>query len=217
MSADVSQALDWWNPAATLVATFGGIFVAFALERRQRNREEVERQLSASRRAIFVLSDMWNVVVQFQKDIVEPNLNRDDAWLNMEVSNFASWKPMKFDCSSLAFILDTEYAQSFAELLMEERRFEDLFRTVAERDKIINQRVFPALGAIMPVGAQIDNVRFAQLLGHHTEHQLRILTAGILRQSDDLSKSLPVAQNKFRDVIAKIHPERGLLKFMLDA
>ena len=216
MSSEASQAVDWWNPAATLIAAFGGTFFALLLEKFRRKREEIERQLSAARRAVFVISDMWSFVIQHRTDIVEPWIGKDDAWLNMEISNISNWKVMQIDDSSLAYILDSSEANFFQELLMEGRRFDDFQSIIARRDATILDRVFPALGAAIPVGGQISQAEFAKLLGHNTEHELKILTEGIFRKSEDLAKSLPLAKDKFRDVIAKIHPERKIINFVLD-
>ncbi len=214
VSTESAHIFDWLNPITTLFAAFLGAGSAFLLEYFRRNREEEKRQLSASKRAIYVLSEMLSVVAQYRKEVVLPYDEKPDAWLNMNVSYVSVWAVSDLNDDAISFLLDTSEANCFAELILEQRRFRSLRNLVKRREKILLESVFPALGKIIPVGGQVDSNKFTELLGHHTENELKFLTAGIVEQSASLSKTLVETHDKLRDAIAKIHPEKMSFKFV---
>ena len=212
---EVHQTFDWLNPVATMVAAFAGSFFAFALEQRRRRFEEVRNQLSVARRAIYALSQMQSFVLQYRKEIGNLYEGKVDAWLNMPVSNISNWRTVKFD-DALSFLLDTSEANVYAEVELERDRYDDFRSLLLKRDELLMDVVFPALGSKVQHGKPIEKELFEELLGYTVEPQLKALTNAILDRSASLEKTLVLAHDKLRDALAKIHPERAMLKFVED-
>ncbi len=102
------------------------------------------------------------------------------------------------------------------ELIYEQRRFADWLGIIERRDDIVRERLLPQLGAVLPPGSYIDGNKFAELVGHHTEHEMRLLTSEIIERSDKLVTSILDMQERLRDLMVKVHPEKFLFKFVAD-
>lgn len=214
MADEAIQSFEWWNAAAILAAAFLGPYFAYKLERMHRRREARTLQIFAAKRTITALAEMLSVVIQYRNEIVAPYVGQPDFWLNMHTSNIASWETTKFDGDGMAYLLDTTEANLFLELQLEQRRSDDFQNLISRRDEIMLCRVFPALGQVIQPGGQIDQNTFVEKLGHHTEHELRILTESIMNRADSLLTTLENAHDKLGDAIAKIHPEKMFFKFV---
>ena len=74
---------DLLGPFTSLVATFGGAWLAFRIERKRRSDEQEKRRVGAANRALYTLFNLWNVLEQHRRDVIEPHRSKPDAWLNM--------------------------------------------------------------------------------------------------------------------------------------
>jgi hypothetical protein len=208
--------VDWIGALTTLIAAFGGTYFAFVLERRHRRKEEVQKQLTSAKQAIVSLSDMYSVVVQYRQETVEPYRTKDDAWLNMPAQVLSRPEFLKIDHNSLAYLLDSRSPNTLPELIYEQRRFADWLDAIERRDRIVRERLMPGLGTLFRPGSFIDSDKFGELVGYHTEHEMRNLTAAIIERSDQLMISLLDMQNRLRDLMGKVHPEKFTFKFVAD-
>src|SRR3569832_712067 len=68
---------------ATLVASFAGAWGAFLLENERRKREAEDRNIGAANRAIYTLFNLWNILEQYRKEVLEAYRGKPDAWLNV--------------------------------------------------------------------------------------------------------------------------------------
>ena len=89
--------MDLLEPITTLVAAFAGAWAAFLFESRKRKNEERERYRSSANQALATLSNMWNIMFQYHREVVQPVLGRDDAWLNMAATPPVHYSLSEFD------------------------------------------------------------------------------------------------------------------------
>src|SRR5437016_4960051 len=134
------------NPVATLVAAFAGAWGAFLFESKKRASEEEGRQRAVANRSLYVISEMWNVLYQYYKDVVKPMKGMDDAWLNM-AANATYTGQTQFDAQGLAFLLDLGEHQTYPKIILEEMRYRSVLNLIDMRNELILKRVHPALAA----------------------------------------------------------------------
>jgi len=100
---------DFLAAFVTLLATFVGAWVAFALERSRRRDEEEQRNVAAVNRALYTLLNFWNVLEQYRKDVIETHRGKPDAWLNMAAAPFTKTGLANFEAGELIFLLQTKH------------------------------------------------------------------------------------------------------------
>ncbi|WP_295646872.1 hypothetical protein, partial [uncultured Methylibium sp.] len=108
---------------ATLVAAFAGAWGAFLLESKRRERETRDRNVGAGSRALYTIFNIWNTLEQYRKEVLEPYRGRPDSWLNLAASPALPVGEHRFQAGDLQFLLQSEHAQTYAALFLEEQRF----------------------------------------------------------------------------------------------
>jgi hypothetical protein len=210
VSADVSM---WIEPATTLVATFVGAGLAFALERRRRNDEEEQRRVGAANQALYTLYSMWNNMEQARKDIVEPVRGRADAWLNMPAAPPIVRGLHSFDAKELSFLLQTSEPMLFADLMLEAQRYSQFINLVDSRSNLVQETVFRAFGAAgIPVGSSLELPRIENTLGIDVVHKLKIYSDAIIENLDLNLKSAVAAYGALYGYMKRRYPERKFIK-----
>ena len=122
LSSDASITV-WLPVAATLVAAFMGAAAAFYIECWQRKRETVKRNIAAANLALATLLNIWNILRQYQREIIDPIRDKDGAWPNMNAHKPPAFGLASFEIGELSFLLQSKQANVFQELLLEEHRF----------------------------------------------------------------------------------------------
>ena len=62
---------------------------------------------------------------------------QSDAWLNMSATSPMSYGLTSFQADNLAFLLQTEHANTYSELLLEEQRFRLVVHQIEMRSSIV--------------------------------------------------------------------------------
>jgi hypothetical protein len=195
---------------ATLAGAFVGAWAAFRLEERRRQREKADQNVVAGNLALLTLSDIWNVLVQYQKEVVNEWRGRRDAWLNLPVANF-DHREVTFDTQALSFLLE-DYPAQLQTLLLERRRFDLAVRMVQDHSQLMLREVFPRLSA---VGIKLNEGRpesdIRKILGVGTVRQLEVLTAAIVKNIDEDVTSSRRAFDDLRASLKAIYPKRRFI------
>lgn len=200
------------GPAATLVAAFGGAWLAFRLERQQRERDKIDRHVGAANRALFTLFNFWNILDEYRRDVIEPYRGQPDAWLNMPGSFPSDYGLTRFETSDLSFLLDTREADEFAVLMVEEQRFHIAIKLVEERSSLLLTQAhirFAAAG-IAP-GMPIPGGDPSRILGIDVTTKLQALSAGITKNVDEDLQSICDTHDRLRAAMARLYPKRNVV------
>ena len=194
---------------AALVASFAGAWAAFVLENRRRMREESRRQIGAANRALHTLFQYWNTLEQYRKEVIEPFRGKRDAWLNLAANPVSPTAVHPFKADDLQFLLQFGKPQVFADLMLEEQRFDLVVGLIRERSNLVLQEVFPRMAqAGFGVGKQASEADVERALGVDVIHQLKTLTDAIVRNVDEDLPSLRVAHDSLRTAMSELHPKQ---------
>lgn len=202
------------NSMATLAAAFAGAWAAFQFEHSRRKRETVEQHIAAANLALYTVSNLWNVLFQFQKEVINAVRGQSDAWLNMSATLPTRYGLTSFQADNLSFLLRTEHAQTYSELLLEEQRFWIVVHQIEMRSSIVLDQVFPRFAAAnVSVGKTLTEAQIEKIVGIDVVHKLKQLTAGIIEHVDQDVESLRGIHDRFRTSMKKIYPKEKFLLF----
>lgn len=198
---------------AALTASFAGAWAAFSLENCRRSREERQRQLGATNRALYTLFQYWNTLEQYRKEVVEPYRERRDAWLNLAANPVSPITLHSFKADDLQFLLQAGKPQVFAELMIEEQRFNLAVGLIRERSALVLQQVFPRMAqAGFGVGTPATETDVESVLGVDVTHKLKTLTEAIIRNVDEDLASLRTAHDSLRKAMRELHPKQKTIE-----
>ena len=205
------------NTLTILVAAFAGAWAAFQFERSRKKRETVEQHIAAANRALYTVSNLWNVLFQFQKEVIDAVRGQSDAWLNMPATLPTRYGLTSFQADNLAFLLQTEHAQTYSELLLEEQRFWIAVHQIEMRSSIVLDQVFPRFAAAnVSVGETLAEAQVEKIIGIDVVHKLKQITAGIIENVDQDVESLREIHDQFRTSMKKIYPKEKFLLFSFE-
>lgn len=204
---------DLLTALASLVASFAGAWAAFALESRRRKLEEEGKNIGAANRAIYIIFNLWNVLEQYRKDVLEPFRDKPDAWLNLMASPTTPVGDSKFQAGDLQFLLQTTHANIFATLLLEEQRFGVTMDLIRSRSNLVLDKVFPSMAAAgIGVGQPMYQAHVELALGIDVTHKLKQLTEAIYMNVDNDLFSLKTTYEQFKNVLQELYPDKKFLK-----
>jgi hypothetical protein len=203
------------NTIATLIAAFTGAWVAFKFESWRRKQETIERQIAAANRALYTIFNLWNVLRQFQKESIEPVRGNEDNWLNMNATLHASYGLTSFQVDELAFFLQTEHVNIYADLLLEEQRFWIAVRQIEMRSSIVLNEVFPKMAASkVSVDSRLTEHQIENIIGIDVQHKLKEITSGIIKNVDENVISLIETHDKLRAAMKSIYPKKKFVTIL---
>lgn len=198
---------------AALIASFAGAWAAFALENCRRSREERQRQLGSANRALYTLFQYWNTLEQYRKEVIEAYRGRRDAWLNLAANPVSPIALHSFKADDLQFLLQAGKPEVFAEIMLEEQRFNLAVGLIRERSDIVLQRVFPRMAqAGFGVGKPATEAEVEAAIGIDITHKLKMLTEAIVRNVDEDLASLRSAHDSLRKAMSELHPKQKTIE-----
>jgi hypothetical protein len=195
----------------TLIASFAGAWFAFRFAQLQRQKERVVKEVAAGNQALFMLQEIWNTQLQYQREIVEPHRNRPDAWLNMSASHPFDDRGIAFDIEGLSFLL-RGHASAFQQVQLEHRRFQLAALLVKDHRQLALSEVFPRLSAAgIGVGESQENKEIETILGPGIVRQLNVVTDSLTRNVDENVKSSMETFKSLRAALKAIHPKQKFI------
>lgn len=200
---------------ATLVASFAGAWGAFLLENERRKREAQDRNIGAANRAIYTLFNLWNILEQYRKEVLEAYRGKQDAWLNLAANPTIPTGEHSFQASELQFLLQSPKAEIYAGLMLEEQRFAIAIDLIKARSALILDQVFPKMSAAkVPVGHALQESEVERILGIELTHKLKQITAAIFANVDEDLASLKAQHDQLRGAIELLYPKRKVLQIL---
>ena len=156
-----------------MVTVFVGAWAAFKFQNHQQEKLRQGLHIAGANRALYTIYNMWNIVLQYQKEIVNPFRGNLDAWLSMSASPSmgTTYGLISFKADELNFLLQSEHANTFSIILLEEQRFLMMTRLIEDRSAIILKHVHPAMGnAKVRVGESLTEAKIECLIGIEKIH-----------------------------------------------
>lgn len=128
-----------------LIGTFVGAYLAFALEKRDRARTEKNEKVAQGNLALFTLWQMWEVLNQYKKDIIDNAPKDSGQWLNMAATPHEQDHDLRFDPVKLYFLFEGKDLNILPQLVLEQRRFYNAIILINQRSDLMLKRIWPRL------------------------------------------------------------------------
>lgn len=206
----------WFGAIGTFLAFVGTIYLAQS-ETRRREQEQIDRNVGAGSRAIFTIFSIWNTLEQYRKEVLEPFRQRPDAWLNLAANPAFPIGEHRFDADALQFLLQSEHAQAYAALFLEEQRFSLAIQLIRARSELVLNEVFTKMAeAGFEVGKQANLEDVEKILGIDLSHKLKEITSAIFRNVDEDLASLKAVYEDVRGAMKALYPGRKVLQVVFD-
>lgn len=200
---------------ATLVASFAGAWAAFLIESQRRKGEAIDRNLGAANRAIYTLFNLWNILEQYRKEVLEVYRAKPDAWLNLAANPTIPVGEHTFQATELQFLLQSPHAGIYAALLLEEQRFAIAIDLIKEWSDLVLNQVFTKMAAAgVPVGKSLVEQDVENILGIDLTHKLKQITAAIYTNVDQDLGSLMEQHYALRVAVKSLYPKRKVLQIL---
>jgi len=130
------------------VGAYAGAKFAYDGERKHRLAEDRRKILQAARSALFILNQQYNLLLQYQRSVVEPQRNDPLAWLQMRVVSIGSTTDWNLDFRALEFLLGTAEHKLLFDIEIENRRFIAAANAISERVQFMISKVQPRISEI---------------------------------------------------------------------
>lgn len=207
-SSCLSQLIE---PITTLVAAFAGAWFAFRFERKHKEAEEVRRRVGASNRALYMLFNLWNGMVQIRQEVIDPFRGRFDAWLNMAATVPDRYERAAFEAGELSFLM-TISSPLYADLLLEEQRYNSAIQLLEQRNSIVLNEAWPRLAqAGIGVGFQRNADEIERILGMDVTRKLKVMGDGLIKNIDENVKTIMGVFERLRGAMKAAYPNEKFL------
>ena len=198
---------------AILVAAFAGAWGAFLLENERKKREAEDRNIGAANRAIYTIFNLWNVLEQYRKEVLEPFRGKPDAWLNVAANPTIPTGIHTFQADQLQFLLQQSKPEIYTALLLEEQRFAIAIDLIKARSSLVLEQVFAKMAsAQIPVVKNMLGADVERIIGIDITHKLKQITAAIYINVDEDIVSLKKQYEALRSVINELYPKRKIIQ-----
>ena len=197
----------------TLIAVYAGASFAFKLQQENDERDKTVKQVASTNRAIYTLSDIWNIQKQYQEEIIKPFRERDDAWLNMSPTLPGIHEKIKFNVESLDYLLSSGKPEVYTELLLEEKKYRIVTSIIEERSNLIFEKVRPKIESFgINNGDKVDQQALEKGLGSDLTNRLQNMTKAIIKNIDENIESLIKLHEKSQNYFKEIYPDEKFIK-----
>ena len=201
------------DAARTLLATLAGGLITFGFILPKARRDRKEADVAAGTRVLFTLMDMWNATKEYQKEIVDPYRNRDDAWLNLHVGPPLN-SQLTVDLKDLTFLMQKS-PKIMMDIMLEGNRYRLAVFLVEEHRRLAIQIVWPKLEA---AGVRIGDPprpmnEIQGIIGPAALKQMQVVTSAIITNFDQNVQSLQVAFTALRTELLKLFPKARFVDF----
>ena len=196
-----------------LLGTFVGAYVAFELERRARERQRLDSRAAEGNLALFTLVQMWEVLNQYKKDVIDKAPNDHGKWLNMPTTLPQSRESLAFDPAKLYFLFEGRNTNLLPQLVLEQRRFHMAVSMINERSELMLKTIWPRLSAAgIELGKQCDEKVVHQVVGTNNFIVARNLADSIVENVSEDVTSFRQTFEKLRTQLRELLPGRKFIK-----
>lgn len=197
----------------TLAGAFAGAWAAFHYQEHRESKQLEERNVAAVHRALYTIYNLWNIQHQYQVEIIDDYRGKPDAWLNMQATPPIRHGLTSFQAEDLSFLLQTSHAQTYAELVLEENRYQIAMSLIEMRSSVALNEAWPRLAmANVHVGATMNENRVSQIVGVDVKQKLLKLTENIVKHIDENEKSLRCIHDKLQIAFKDLYPDREVVQ-----
>ena len=156
--------LDYFYKGSTvLIGAFVGAFAAFKLKSKNDDEKRHKEEKMAMNKAIFVCVRQINAIKNMNKELSKYSSDLERAF-KLPAMKPPAYEDLKYDYDELGFLLE-EHPQLVMNLVIEQERFEQAFKSIEIRNEFYVKEVQPALSKLNLNGKNILITDFANALG----------------------------------------------------
>jgi hypothetical protein len=202
--------------STTVLSAFAGTSAAFYLERSKKEDEEKKKELSAGNRAIFLISQQYNILNTLKNQLIEPYKDNPGAWVNIPAVLPRCHDDLRFDVAALEFLLDSSNPNILGELLVAEQRFLEAIKTVNERSILHRDRLQSQIAALKyERGTYVLPGELEAGLDKEVVGGLKTLTAALIEHVNEGMEGLTNVYRKLADHLSMMFPGKRIIKLKL--
>lgn len=206
--------IDWINPAATLVASFAGAWVAFKLHSREKARDIRQAQVTSVNRVLTTLMQQANTLKLYQRDHIAPFRNQGGRHLAIRPTLPYDLDSLRIDFDSLSFFTSKAERQIVFELSIEERRFIETLRAINARSELLLDKVEPKLSAAGFLdGGEYARSDFIGAMGQPLYSSLERLTDDVIAHVDKSNECILEMKERVRSMAKLRFPKEKFVNF----
>ena len=181
------------------IGTFVGAFVAFQLERRDRERRERSRRIERGRQAQLALVSQLVLLLNIREKILEEHRDDPDAWKNMSPSPFFP-DPMTVDFPSLGFLLRPEAGTLVHNLVVAQFNFSQAIDALRYRTELL-------------LSAQKRSVEVGEeaAFDAYVEAMLRSATTATFSHFDEAIELIAKRLEELRSTLKRTYPDSAFM------
>jgi hypothetical protein len=204
----VKDMLGW---AGTIGSTFVGAALAFTFNAIRSYSERDERECVAGNLALITLVEFLDRLLQYEHNYIQPARKKRDAWIAMRAGKLINIE-FKIDKNSLSFLL-TKHHSVWRKIVLEETRFAVLEDAINDRNKLMNEIVWPKMEAEgIAHGASMELALIEEILGPATTQNLKNSTQYIMESCLKDIESMSKCIEHLRTALMQLYPRREFLE-----
>lgn len=196
-----------------MASAFGGVWFAFDLQNKNEEKKIHKKQIESVNRAIFLLSQYFNVLVIVKEQQIDPF--RDNP-LSMGAFTTIDYSDYRFDIDNLCFLLQTEDRNILSELLLIEQKFHRVLFLINQRSEFHYTEVQPKFENGTQDFSIPQMVNLRSLLGERVYHTLKQSTDDVIESIDEAIPLIVETGGKFRKAAIQEFPDGNIIGFVND-
>jgi hypothetical protein len=170
--------------AVTLLAAFVGAYFgakfAFDMNERAKQREETDRRIAAINRALFILAQQLNVMVNIKRQHLDPVRDDGARHINMRPITPEDRSDLQLQLEGLDFLLATKYHQTIMDLMLADSWFRKTIKAVNWRYHVHHDLAQPKLESVQfTAGPRVPLPAAEVVLGLQLASDLRQTTDAV--------------------------------------
>jgi hypothetical protein len=208
---------------AALVGATAGASLAFLIERKKSAEDRVQQEARELKRerdqqalagmvAMFTLTRMYNTLLNFFRQRIEPVRTDPLLWYKMPPGGEPSLEGIQFDYTALAFLLKSESPSIVLKLDTLADQYRTLADSVRRRSAMHENEILPRLEEIrIPPGTPMQNIE--AYLGERLVTSMKNYTDDIRRLVYSALQELPAVGQELYNLLKKRMPEENFIWF----
>lgn len=206
---------DYISAVSTMFAAFLGAGYAFKLQSNKEERKIQETNKVAGNLAIFNTTRMLNILLDYQKQIIDPVRGKELDFIEMQPT-LPLDDEINLDLGSLAFLLDTDDLNFLGELWAEESKFRRTINAINLHSQLHIHKLQPAFEqANIKEGHTYPLSEFERVLGIQLFTTMRQSTQQIIDSVDSNVSSIQKTSEKLTQIMKKMYPSERLISLKI--
>lgn len=202
-----APALDWIDPAATLIATFIGAMLAFLLEDWRDKRSQSRRDLASTQLAFLKLTRMLNKIVNIQRQCIDPHRQDPARFLAIPAGLHLDPRDSRIEIDTLQFLF-VKHANFLGELLVGQDAYENAIELLNERSVFIRSVIQSRMKeAGVPQEFKMNRAELSAVIGSGNLQEAINLSDQLVDCVDEAVNDLQKLANKYGEVLRNYFPE----------